>query len=48
MAKNKRKLTKVEQDYKRNRSRIKQFIRRAEKRGFVFPEFTMPDRSKRT
>lgn len=44
MAKNKRKLTKVEQDYNRNRRRIKQFIRRAEKRGFVFPEFTMPDR----
>lgn len=44
MAKKKRKLTKAEQDYNRNRRRIKDFIRRAEKRGFVFPEFTMPDR----
>lgn len=44
MAKKKRKLTKVEQDYNRNRRRIKDFIRRAEKRGFVFPKFTMPDR----
>lgn len=44
MAKKKRKLTKAEQDYNRNRRRIKDFIRRAEKRGFIFPEFTMPDR----
>lgn len=44
MAKKKRKLTKAEQDYNRNRRRIKDFIRGAEKRGFVFPEFTMPDR----
>lgn len=44
MAKKKRKLTKAEQDYNRNRRRIKDFIRRAEKRGFVFPDFTMPDR----
>lgn len=44
MAKKKRKLTKTEQDYNRNRRRIKSFIRRAEKRGYVFPEFTMPNR----
>lgn len=42
MAKKKRKLSEVEKQYKRNRDRIKQFISRNEKRGFVFKENIIP------
>lgn len=46
MAKRK-KVSKVTQQYNRELKRIKQFINRAEKRGYIFPENIVPDRPKR-
>lgn len=46
MAKRK-KVSKITQQYNRELKRIKQFINRAEKRGYIFPENIVPDRPKR-
>lgn len=43
----KRKLTEAEKLYSKQLKRIKQFIRRAEKRGFIFEEDVIPQRPKK-
>lgn len=46
MAKRK-KVTKIMQEYNKELARIKRFINRAQKRGFIFPENVIPNRPKR-
>lgn len=47
MAKKRHKQTQAERDYSKQVRRIKQFIRRAEKRGYQFDEDVIPQRPKR-
>jgi len=47
MAKRKKKPTALQQEYAKQRKRIRQFITRAEKRGYEFPESALPQKPKR-
>ena len=47
MASKKKPLTPLQQEYRQQRRRIQQFIRRAEKRGYVFDKQVLPDKPKR-
>jgi len=47
MAKRKKKLTALQQEYATQRKRISQFIRRAERRGYQFPENALPNKPKK-
>lgn len=47
MARNKKKLTNLQQQFQKERRRLQQFVRRANKRGYEFPDDIVPDRPKR-
>ena len=47
MAKKKKAQSPVEKAYNRERNRIKRFIREAEKRGYRFSDFSIPDKPKK-
>lgn len=47
MARNKKKLTNLQQQYQKERRRLQQFVRRANKRGYEFPDDVVPDMPKR-
>ena len=47
MARAKKPISPLEQEYRKQRRRVQQFIRRAEKRGYLFPETALPERPKR-
>ncbi len=43
----KRKMSTVEKEYRKERKRVQSFIKRAEKRGYVFENFTLPQKPKK-
>lgn len=47
MAKKKRKLTPTQNEYNKQRKRIQNFLSKAQKRGYIFPENILPSRPKR-
>lgn len=47
MARKSKPLTPLQQEYRKQRRRIQQFIRRAEKRGYQFSENVIPDKPKK-
>lgn len=47
MARAKKQISPLEQEYRKQRRRVQQFLRRAEKRGYQFLENTLPERPKR-
>jgi hypothetical protein len=43
----KRKMSATEKEYRKERKRVQSFIKRAEKRGYVFENFTLPEKPKK-